>query len=261
VARGHANLHWGWTGLVGTRLVWRALPVLCRAARGGPAATRGVHPGARAAGTGLLVLLSERGSVLPVRQGMPGRVDAGGAAAGPTGTIASRPQTSDRTRGLRTATKTTDCLDPQILQIGRFHGEPQNPFWKKKTLRVCRTHRSCRCITLPQHPRGTSWSLVCGTATGREAQNPPPRSPPSLRGNAPKQSAQRNLSEDPEASRPVRRRMPRAPTRPEHKGQQDPFQRARRVIEIDSSPPIPRRAVAQARSPAGIPLTAPSGTF
>jgi len=33
-------------------------------------------------------------------------------------------------RGLTAATKTTDCLNPQITQIGRFHWEPQNLFGK-----------------------------------------------------------------------------------------------------------------------------------
>jgi hypothetical protein len=44
VAWGHAGLHWGWPGVVGARLVGRALPLLCRAARGVKAGTHGVHP-------------------------------------------------------------------------------------------------------------------------------------------------------------------------------------------------------------------------
>jgi hypothetical protein len=69
----------------GTRLVGRALPLLFRAARGGPVGAHGVHPaGARGPAAGLLVLLPEREGVLPVRQGMPRRMDAGGAATRPT---------------------------------------------------------------------------------------------------------------------------------------------------------------------------------
>jgi hypothetical protein len=51
-------------------------------------------------------------------------------------------------RDLRAATKTTDCLDPQITQIGRFHWERQNPF--RKT-------RFCECVVqIPQiYPEGS----------------------------------------------------------------------------------------------------------
>jgi len=94
VVWGHAGLHWGWRGVVGVawvlgvRLVGCSLPLLCRAARGGPAGAHGVYPaGACALGTGLLVLLPERWGVLPVRPAVSGGVDDGRAAASPTGPI------------------------------------------------------------------------------------------------------------------------------------------------------------------------------
>ncbi len=99
-------------------MVGRTRPLLCRAARGGPAGTHGVHPDTRAPGTGLLVLLPEHRDVLPIHQRMPRRVDAGGAAASHPGPLAGgRPEANRSLRGMATSRTAV----PVVVQIARFH--------------------------------------------------------------------------------------------------------------------------------------------
>ena len=79
----------GGGGLGGGDQAGGALPTLIMPPRPSwSSRAHGIYPaGARTPGSGLLVLLPERGSVLPVRQGMPSRVDESGTAVSPTGPI------------------------------------------------------------------------------------------------------------------------------------------------------------------------------